>query len=64
MIYIIIAILLIIIILITGLIFRKRMYDEVDRQESWKLDIMNRNVAGQIARIKKIESFWGNTRKI
>lgn len=29
------------------------MYDEVDRQESWKLDIMNRNVAGQIARIKK-----------
>lgn len=54
MIYIIIAILLIIIILITGLIFRKRMYDEVDRQESWKLDIMNRNVAGQIARIKKL----------
>lgn len=54
MIFIIGSILLIILILITGLILRKRTYDEVDRQENWKVNIMNRNVAGQLARIKEL----------
>lgn len=54
MIFIIGSILLIILILIIGLILRKRTYDEVDRQENWKVNIMNRNVAGQLARIKEL----------
>ncbi|HEY4602266.1 MAG TPA: septation ring formation regulator EzrA [Cerasibacillus sp.] len=54
MIFIIGSILIIILILITGLILRKRTYDEVDRQENWKVNIMNRNVAGQLARIKEL----------
>jgi len=45
-------ILFIVLILIVGLIMRKRVYDAVDRQEIWKMDIMNRNTASQLARIK------------
>lgn len=43
---------IIITLLIVGLIFRKRIYDSVDRQEMWKMDIMNRNTAAELARIK------------
>ncbi len=43
---------LIITLLIIGLILRKRVYDAVDRQELWKMDIMNRNTAAELARIK------------
>lgn len=50
--YIIGTILLIITLLIVGLILRKRIYDTVDRQEMWKMDIMNRNTAAELARIK------------
>jgi septation ring formation regulator len=50
--YIIGVILLIITLLIIGLILRKRVYDAVDRQELWKMDIMNRNTAAELARIK------------
>src|SRR5690625_145957 len=50
--YIIGVILLIITLLIIGLILRKRIYDAVDRQEMWKMDIMNRNTAAELARIK------------
>ena len=50
--YIIGVILLIITLLIVGLILRKRIYDTVDRQEMWKMDIMNRNTAAELARIK------------
>src|SRR5690625_3384426 len=50
--YIIGIILLIITLLIIGLILRKRVYDAVDRQEMWKMDIMNRNTAAELARIK------------
>ncbi|HLS59644.1 MAG TPA: septation ring formation regulator EzrA [Virgibacillus sp.] len=47
-------ILVVITLLIIGLILRKRVYDNVDRQEVWKLDIMNRNTASEIARIKDL----------
>lgn len=50
-----IGILLVIVTLvIVGLIFRKRIYEQVDQYETWKLDIMNRNVAGQLAKIKSL----------
>lgn len=52
--YIVGAILIIITLLIIGLILRKRIYDEVDRQDEWKLDILNRNVAAEISQIKKL----------
>jgi len=45
-------ILCVITLLIIGLILRKRVYDAVDRQEIWKMDIMNRNTASQLARMK------------
>src|SRR5690625_492331 len=45
-------ILFIVLILIVGFIMRKRIYDAVDRQEIWKMDILNRNTASQLARIK------------
>ena len=52
--YIIGSILVIIAIIITGLIIRKRVYDVVDRLEAWKMDIMNRNIASELARIKNL----------
>ncbi|ASN04975.1 septation ring formation regulator EzrA [Virgibacillus necropolis] len=52
--YIIGIVLVIIALIIVGLILRKRIYDVVDRQESWKMDIMNRNTASQLAQIKKL----------
>lgn len=50
--YIIGTILVIIALLIVGLILRKRTYDAVDRLESWKMDIMHRNTAAELAKIK------------
>src|SRR5690625_3343270 len=52
--YIIGAILIIIALIITGLILRKRIYDVVDRCEAWKMDIMGRNIAAELSRIKKL----------
>jgi len=52
--YIIGIILVIIALIIVGLILRKRVYDVVDRQESWKLDIMDRDIAVQLGQIKKL----------
>ncbi|WP_188453397.1 septation ring formation regulator EzrA [Virgibacillus oceani] len=52
--YFIGIVLVIIALIIVGLILRKRIYDVVDRLESWKMDIMNRNVASQISRIKSL----------
>ncbi|WP_164668351.1 septation ring formation regulator EzrA [Virgibacillus doumboii] len=52
--YIIGTILVIITLIIIGLIMRKRVYDVVDRLEAWKMDIMNRNIASQIGRIKQL----------
>lgn len=60
--YIIGVILLIIVIIIAGLILRKRVYDTVDRLENWKMDITNRNTASQIARIKRL-NLTGETQK-
>src|SRR5699024_12452226 len=50
-----ISILLIVIVLIIiGLYFRKRIYDGVDKLESWKIDIMNRNIAEELSRMKEL----------
>lgn len=52
--YIIGAIIGLIALTITGLILRKRIYDTVDRLESWKMDIMNRNVGTELAKVKSL----------
>lgn len=52
--YIIGMILVIIALIIIGLILRKRVYDNVDRLETWKLDIMGRNVAAELSKIKSL----------
>lgn len=52
--YIIGVILIVITLIIVGLILRKRIYDEVDRHESWKMDIMNRNVTTELQRVKSL----------
>ncbi|MBU5593682.1 septation ring formation regulator EzrA [Amphibacillus sp. MSJ-3] len=52
--YIIGFILIIIALIIISLILRKRIYDRVDKLESWKIDIMNRNVSAELQRIKAL----------
>src|SRR5699024_3160966 len=52
--YIIGIALLIITIIIVGLILRKRIYDAVDKKETWKMDIMNRDTAAQLSRVKSL----------
>ncbi|UOQ86300.1 septation ring formation regulator EzrA [Gracilibacillus salinarum] len=48
------GILVIIALLIIGLIFRKKVYDQVDRLEAWKMEIMHRNVTEELAKVKKL----------
>ncbi|MBA2173321.1 septation ring formation regulator EzrA [Halobacillus locisalis] len=52
--YVIGGILLLIVLFIVGLIWRKRVYDEVDRLESWKMDIMNRRVTDELSKVKSL----------
>lgn len=54
MVYIIGIVLIIIVLFIIGSILRKRIYDMVDKLESWKIDVMNRNVAAELSRIKAL----------
>ncbi|WLV23796.1 septation ring formation regulator EzrA [Aciduricibacillus chroicocephali] len=52
--YIIGAVLIIVVLFIIGSILRKRIYDAVDKLESWKISIMDRNVAAELAKIKPL----------
>lgn len=52
--YVIGFILVIIVIVIAALLFRKRLYDAVDYYENWKIDIMGRNVAAELTRVKEL----------
>lgn len=55
-------ILIVIVLIIIGLILRKRVYDAVDDLESWKLDVMNRNIGTELSRIKTL-NLSGETQK-
>lgn len=50
--YIVGVILVFAILLLIGLILRKRMYDRIDECESWKVDIINRNIAAELSRVR------------
>ncbi|WP_173915832.1 septation ring formation regulator EzrA [Halobacillus sp. Marseille-Q1614] len=52
--YVIGGILVLIALIIAGLIWRKKVYDEVDRLEGWKMDIMHRNVSDELSRVKAL----------
>lgn len=55
-------ILVVIVLIIIGLILRKKVYDSVDELESWKLDVMNRNIGTELSRIKSL-NLSGETQK-
>lgn len=50
------VILVLIVAAIIVLLFRKRIYDQVDYYESWKVDIMGRNIANKLTRVKKLST--------
>ncbi|MFC7061519.1 septation ring formation regulator EzrA [Halobacillus seohaensis] len=52
--YVIGGILVLIALIIVGLIWRKKVYDEVDRLEGWKMDIMHRSVSDELSRVKAL----------
>ncbi|SFG52237.1 septation ring formation regulator [Halobacillus alkaliphilus] len=52
--YIIGVILLVIALFIAGLIWRKKVYDAVDRLENWKMDITNRPVTEELSKVKNL----------
>ncbi|WP_028783471.1 septation ring formation regulator EzrA [Thalassobacillus devorans] len=52
--YLIGLILVIIGLIIYGLIARKKIYDEVDRLENWKMEIMNRKVTEELSKVKNL----------
>lgn len=60
--YIIGIILVIIVLLIIGLIYRKRIYDMVDQVETEKVSITERDVAAELGRIKAL-NLSGETQK-
>src|SRR5690625_4482489 len=54
--YVIGVILVIIVIIIIILLFRKRLYDQIDYYENWKIDIMGRNIAAKLTKVKSLSS--------
>lgn len=52
--YFLLLILLLLGIIIYGFIMRKKVYKEVDKLEKWKIDIMNRPVTDEIAKVKQL----------
>ncbi|MEQ6377830.1 septation ring formation regulator EzrA [Bacillaceae bacterium S4-13-56] len=60
--YIIALIIIILALIITGLIIRKKIYDEVDRLEAWKIDIMSRQVTEELGKVKAL-NLYGETQE-
>lgn len=63
MLYVILAIILVLIfVVVYGTWMRKKIYNQIDRYETWKIDITNRPVTGEIARVKQLKMV-GETEK-
>jgi septation ring formation regulator len=56
-------IILVALVLITGIYFRKKIYKEVDRLEAWKIDVMNRPVTDEISKVKEL-NMTGQTEEL
>lgn len=39
----------------TGFYFKRKVYKEVDRLEAWKIDIMNKSIIDELAKLKKLK---------
>ncbi len=52
--YVIGGIIIILIVFLIGYFLRRKYYTEIDRLESWKVDIMNRPVLGELSRVKQL----------
>lgn len=50
--YIVIAIILMIAVFIYGAYARRKIFNEIDRLEEWKIDILNRPVTDEISKVK------------
>ena len=51
------------IFVISAAVIRKKIYKEVDRLEAWKIEIMNRPVSNEIAKIKTINMIGESEKK-
>lgn len=61
--YIIGGIVILICLFLTGLILKKRYYKEVDRLETWKMDITNRPVLDEMSKVKQL-NMTGQTEEL
>ncbi|WP_347549271.1 septation ring formation regulator EzrA [Pseudalkalibacillus hwajinpoensis] len=50
--YIVIAIILLVAVILFGTFARRKIYNEIDRLEEWKIDILNRPVTDEISKVK------------
>ncbi len=50
--YIVIAIILLVAVILYGTFARRKIYNEIDRLEEWKIDILNRPVTDEISKVK------------
>lgn len=63
MLYVIVGIIIVIAaVVIYGSVQRRRIYKQIDRYETWKIDVMNRPVTEQIAKVKELKMI-GETEK-
>ncbi|OZM56058.1 hypothetical protein CIB95_13185 [Lottiidibacillus patelloidae] len=56
MVWLIVLIILILAIGIISSFYRKRLYKEVDRLEAWKIQLMNRPLVNEIAKLKELSA--------
>lgn len=61
--FIIAALILILILYITGYFFKKKYYKDIDRLEAWKIEVMNRPVLEELAKVKKL-NMTGQTEEL
>ncbi|MBS8265231.1 septation ring formation regulator EzrA [Mesobacillus boroniphilus] len=61
--YIIGGIALLIIVFLIGYFMKRKYYSEVDRYESWKIDIMNRPVLDEMSKVKQL-NMTGQTEEL
>jgi septation ring formation regulator len=61
--YIIGGIALLIILFLSGYFMKRKYYSEVDRYESWKIDIMNRPVLDEMSKVKQL-NMTGQTEEL
>ncbi|WP_413379056.1 septation ring formation regulator EzrA [Alkalihalobacillus sp. 1P02AB] len=45
---------IVILVFLVGMLFRKKIYQEVDRLEGWKNEILNRPIPEEISRVKRL----------